>query len=88
MTEVLGPTSKTLGTSRIYFENRCGREKYSGSVCFEQGEACTSFIDWIRAQCIYESRDFTKLVGSIVLKEGLTVRCMQEETEWMDFSSH
>lgn len=70
MTEVLGSTSKTFGTSRIYFENRCGREKYSGSVCFEQGEACTSFIDWIRAQHIYENRHFTKLVGSIASEGG------------------
>lgn len=38
-TRLLGSTSKILGTSRIYFEDPCGREKNPGSVCFEQGEA-------------------------------------------------
>lgn len=38
-TGFLRSTSKILGTSRIYFEDPCGREKNPRSVCFEQGEA-------------------------------------------------
>lgn len=45
-TGLLGSTSKILGTSRIYFEDPCGREKNPGSVCFEQGEAFTGFRNW------------------------------------------
>lgn len=41
---LLGSTSKILGTSGIYSQDPCGGEKNLGSVCFEQGEACS----WLR----------------------------------------